>query len=123
MISAQEAARTVARSSAQRLRRLVNELRARYPNVPRTPTPREFSNLIQHPALFARETSRLVEQIQDEDRARLLEPVGPKILRGRNPIRRPATAIISIAAQAAYERRMAREKFEAALASLSRRRA
>lgn len=53
----------------------------------------------------------LIEQVQDEDRQRLLEPTSlPKILRGGAPYRRPQTAIISIAAQAAYERRMAGEQ-------------
>lgn len=71
---------------------------------------------------FRADVSRLADQIQDEDRARLLEPVGPKSLRGRNPIRRPQTAIISIAAKAAYERRMVREKFELAMAEFSKMR-
>jgi hypothetical protein len=121
MMEPQEAMRSVSRSSAQRLRRWVAELRAKVPDVPRTPTPREFSKISQHPALFRENVSRLVDQIQDEDRARLLEPTGPKVLRGKNPYRRPKTAIISIAAQAAIERRMAREKIKAALAALSRR--
>jgi hypothetical protein len=128
MMEAQEASRLVSRSSAQRLRRLVNEMRVRFPDVPRNepiPPLREFSKVSQHPAAelaaFRASVSRLADQIQDEDRARLLEPTGPKILCGRNPIRRPQTAIISIAAQAAYERRMAREKFMAAMNSLARR--
>lgn len=54
-----------------------------------------------------RSLHELIEQIQNEDRQRLLEPTSlPKVLRGRAPSRRPKTAIISYAAQAAYERRM-----------------
>lgn len=50
----------------------------------------------------------LIDQVQADDRQRLLEPTSlPKILRGAPPFRRPQTAIIAYAAQAAYERRMA----------------
>jgi hypothetical protein len=53
---------------------------------------------------------KLIEGIQDEDRQRLLEPTSlPKVLRGKNPYRRPQTAIISVAAREAYERRIAGE--------------
>lgn len=52
----------------------------------------------------------LIESVQGDDRKRLLEPTSlPKVLRGRAPFRRPQTAIIAYAAQAAYERRIAGE--------------
>lgn len=112
----------MASASRQRIGRLLNKLRAKFPNVPRAPSNIGFSKVGQHPSAFLANVSRLVADIQDEDRARLLEPKGPKILRGWNPPPRPQTAIIAYAAQAAYERRMAQEKFEAAMASLSTRR-
>jgi hypothetical protein len=50
---------------------------------------------------------RLADHVQDLDRLRLLEPTSlPKELREWKPRPRPNTAIIAIAAQAAYERRI-----------------
>lgn len=67
---------------------------------------------------LARETfsvDALAENIQAEDRLRLLEPTSlPKHLRGWSPRARPQTAIIAYAAQRAYERRIARERGETA---------
>ena len=58
--------------------------------------------------MFHEKVERLAEQIRDEDRIRLLEPTSlPKVLRGYQRRPRPATAIISIAAQCAYQRRLA----------------
>lgn len=52
------------------------------------------------------EIATLADVIQAEDRLRLLEPTSlPKILRGWSPRPRPKTAIIALAARAAYERR------------------
>lgn len=52
----------------------------------------------------------LADQVQADDRQRLLEPTSlPKVLRGAAQVRRPQTAIISYAAQAAYARRLAGE--------------
>lgn len=57
---------------------------------------------------------KLIEEIQEEDRARLLEPTSlPKILRGHRRRRRPQTAIIALAAQRVYERRVAGEPTDA----------
>ena len=127
-LSPQEAVRRVTRSSAQRIRRIVAELRERYKDVPRPPTFREFrefSKVSQHPAAevarLRENVSRLIDVIQDEDRARLLEPRGPKFLRGRPPIRRPKTAIIALAAKRAYEKRVERERLAAAAADFARR--
>lgn len=48
----------------------------------------------------------LADKVQADDRLRLLEPTSlPKQLRGWSPRPRPKTAIISYAAQRAYERR------------------
>jgi hypothetical protein len=52
----------------------------------------------------------LADEIQRLDSLRLLEPTSlPKILRGYKRRPQPQTCIISYAAQAAYERRMAGE--------------
>jgi hypothetical protein len=52
--------------------------------------------------MFHEKVERLSDQIRDEDLMRLLEPTSlPKILRGHEPRRRPQTAIISRAANAA----------------------
>lgn len=124
-MNAQEAFTAETRAAGQRIRRLMAELRGKFPIVPQCRAPKEFSKVTQHPSsdllAFRADVSRLADQIQDEDRARLLEPVGPKHLRGRPPIRRAQTAIISIAAQRAYERRMAQEKYRAALDAMTRR--
>lgn len=62
------------------------------------------------PHAFRARVESLMDHVQDLDRARLLEPTSlPKVLRGRPELRRPKTAIIAYAAQAAYERRMACE--------------
>lgn len=50
---------------------------------------------------------QLADRVQDLDRLRLLEPTSlPKELRGYKRRPRPKTAIIALAAQAAYERRI-----------------
>lgn len=50
---------------------------------------------------------QLADRVQDLDKLRLLEPTSlPKQLRGWKPRPRPKTAIIALAAQAAYERRI-----------------
>lgn len=55
----------------------------------------------------------LIDEILAADRMRLLEPTSlPKILRGRVPARRPQTAIISYAAQAAIARRLRMENID-----------
>ena len=55
----------------------------------------------------------LIDEIQAEDRQRLLEPRSlPKVLRGYQRRPRPQTAIISYAAQRAYERRMRGETID-----------
>jgi hypothetical protein len=53
----------------------------------------------------------LADQIQAEDRLRLLEPTSlPKNLRGWSPRPRPQTAIIARAAQRKYERRVTQDE-------------
>jgi hypothetical protein len=120
-----DAASATHRASRQRLSRLVQELRGKYPDGVEHREIRwkqDFPKISEHLSVFRLNVSRLIEEIQNEDRARLLEPIGPKILRGRSSIRRPKTAIIARAAQAAYERRMAREPLEEARRSIATRR-
>lgn len=65
--------------------------------------------------MFHETVDRLVDQIQDQDRLRLLEPTSlPKVLRGYRRRARPQTAIISRAAKGACERRIAAEADTAA---------
>jgi hypothetical protein len=125
-MNAREALSATLKVSRQRVCRLLREVRGKYPDGVEhreVKTERDFPRISQHLSVFRANVSRLADDIQDEDRARLLEPTGPKILRGYTPRPRPQTAIIARAAQAMYEKRAERERLEFARAVVKRRRA
>lgn len=72
--------------------------------------------------MFHEKVERLADEIRELDRMRLLEPTSlPKVLRGYQRRPRPSTAIISYAAQRAYERRMSMTEDDRAMREAMRK--